>query len=175
MSEICDECGSSASQTAPVWEGKTLCDDCFMKAAANPEALQARCGGLCERCGASLDEAGTVFSKTDGVLCLNCSLKDQLSNQAKLPGAPDLCGQCGKSFGDNHVAIGWEGKALCLECFEIVKEAHPEITQFELIPLVDLGLVAGGFDGQSKLVLQTLGPDIEGWLDPPPASKEYIN
>jgi hypothetical protein len=178
MPENCDECGSSVSHYAnvPVREGRALCGECFIKASVNPEAQLARCGGLCERCGASLDKGPTVFSEKDGVLCFECHRKDQLANWEKLPGAPEACGQCGKSFAGSDVAMSWEEKALCLDCFNQVRKAHPEITQFKLIPLVNLGWAGKDFENQPNLVLDTLGPDLEKWSDQSPERREeYIN
>lgn len=142
--EYCEKCGASIRDYASVlvWKGESLCGDCYIKAAVDPEKQLERCGGRRERCGASLDQKGMVFSEKDGVMCFDCLREERVANwhKNKLPGAPDACARCGKSFVGSDAAILWEGKAICGECFTSFGIAPTERGKLEIIPLVELGL-----------------------------------
>jgi hypothetical protein len=150
--EICERCGAALSNyaNAPVHDGKALCMECYVKA-LDPEGLMTRTGQLCQRCGASLDQKGKSLTSAGELICLDCAGKDLAADwdKRRLPGAPENCERCGASLAGNDVAMLWLGQAICSGCFKKVRTEHPEITQFGLIPLVDLkwtGLSDAGAD-----------------------------
>lgn len=140
--QSCEECGASLGDHASplTWEGRNLRGECFIKLSVNPEGRLAQCGGRCERCGAELTESGAVFLIKGGVLCPACNESDIIAiwHKKKLPGTPDACERCGQSLEGSDVAFLWLSHALCFECHDKVRQAHPELTQFQLLPLVDL-------------------------------------
>jgi ribosomal protein S27AE len=124
--------------------------ECYVKA-LDPEGLMTRSGQLCQRCGASLDQKGKSLTSAGELICLDCVGKDLDADwdKRKLPGAPENCERCGASLAGNDVAMLWLGQAICSGCFKKVRMEHPEITQFGLIPLVELkwpGLSGAGAD-----------------------------
>jgi len=150
--EICGRCGAPLGiyANAPVHDGKAVCMECYVKT-LDPEGLMTRSGQLCQRCGASLDQKGRALTEAGQLICLDCVGKDLAADweKKKLPGVPENCDRCGASLAGNDVAMLWLGQALCSSCLKKVRMDHPEITQFELIPLVDLkwmGLSGAGPD-----------------------------
>jgi hypothetical protein len=56
----------------------------------------------------------------------------------------------------NDVAMLWLGQAICSGCFKKVRTEHPEVTQFGLIPLVDLRWM--GFSGAGADLMLDVTP-----------------
>jgi formylmethanofuran dehydrogenase subunit E len=176
----CDGCGTSLSKPHELLphNGKLRCIECHIKA-LDPEGLMTKTGQSCQRCGASLDQAGKALTPAGEMICLSCAGKDMAAdwNGRKLPGGPEKCERCDASLAGNDVAMLWLGKVICGGCFDEVRKAHPEVTRFELIPLVDMkwtGLPGGGTDLMLDLMPATadVRQDEDGFPDSP---NEHIN
>ncbi|MCI0391640.1 MAG: hypothetical protein MOB07_23090 [Acidobacteria bacterium] len=100
-------------------------------------------------------------------MCLDCLQKDMVANwgRRKLPDAPDNCEKCGASLAGNDVAMLWLGKALCGGCFDEVRKANPEINDFALMPLVDMGWMNELGATPNTLTVRNLQPVSEAVVE----------
>ena len=180
----CGECGASLGNNAhaPIHDGKRLCIECYIKA-LDPEGLMAKSGQLCQRCGASLDQTGKALTDAGQLICLNCAGNDQAAgwDKRKLPDVPEKCERCGTSLVGSDVAMLWLGQAICGKCFKEVRQAHPEVTEFGLIPLVDLSWTGMSGGSCPDLLLNVMPIGAAAPVDPEdagdwvPNSIKHIN
>jgi hypothetical protein len=179
--EICGRFGVALRKdaNAPLHDGKKLCMGCHIKA-LDPEGLMTRSDQLCQRCGASLDQKGKALTDAGELICLDCVGKGLAADwdKRKLPGVPENCERCDAPLAGNDVAMLWLGRVICGGCLKEVRNEHPEVTQFELIPLVDLrwlGVSGAGADLRLDLMpsASASGRDDEDWV--PDSPDDLIN